>query len=455
MFLDGLDGSITNIILPIISETFETDIGTVSWMIITYLLMVAGLIIIFGKSAERGLLKRIFLGGLFIFIIGSAACGFSPDFELLLGSRLFQGIGAAMIAATAPLLCITYLPKNMLGMSFGAISMAVSLGVASGPAIGGFLAQYLSWHWAFFINIPIGFLILLFALYVIPNDIPRINPRFDLFGAVLLFGMIASGVYVLERIPHLGITDPQLLLIGVLCIICMILFIVRELICHVPLINIHIFTVWEFTATLFAFFLMCCVYMGIMYLMPFFLHAGMHKDSAVSGLYLLIPPVITVIIGIHLGRWSDRIGRRPFAVAAAFVLILITGIYLQILPETGYIPLFAGLLLMGVYCGLSGGPVASRVVDFVPRGEEGTGSSLMVTSIYLGSVIGTALFAMIFTITTSQDGIVPFSDLTRSTFMHGFHFSMITGLFLSIIVLILSVAVHHKKGSAGNGGGFF
>ncbi|MDD1727884.1 MAG: MFS transporter, partial [Methanospirillum sp.] len=259
MFLDGLDGSIVNIILPQISGSFDIDTGTVSWVIITYLLMVAGLILIFGKSAERGSLKTIFLLGLFIFTIGSAACGLSPDFQTLLGSRILQGVGAAMIAATASLLCVTYLPRNMLGFSLGVISMAISIGVAVGPAIGGFLAQYLSWHWAFLINIPIGLLILPFALYVIPKDVPGIKERFDRFGAIMLFSMMALGVYVLERIPHMGMFDHQIQICTILCIGCIIVFIIRELTCQNPLINISIFTGWEFTATFIAFLIMSCV----------------------------------------------------------------------------------------------------------------------------------------------------------------------------------------------------
>ncbi|MDD1727544.1 MAG: MFS transporter, partial [Methanospirillum sp.] len=228
MFLDGLDGSIVTIILPQISESFGTDTGTVSWVIITYLLMIAGLILIVGKTAERGHIRSIFLYGLCVFALGSAACGISPDFEILLASRILQGIGAAMIAATASLLCVTYLPKDMFGMAFGAISMSVSIGVAAGPAIGGLLAQYLSWHWAFLINVPIAFLILIFARYVIPPDTPREKEPFDLFGAVLVFGLMASVVYVLERIPHLGVSDWQILLSCGLCIFCLILFIVHE-----------------------------------------------------------------------------------------------------------------------------------------------------------------------------------------------------------------------------------
>ncbi|MDD1723592.1 MAG: MFS transporter, partial [Methanospirillum sp.] len=411
MFLDGLDGSIVMIILPGISESFGTDTGTASWVIITYLLMIAGLILIVGKTTERGHTKKIFLCGLGMFILGSAACGFSPDLPVLLASRVLQGAGAAMIAATASLLCVTYLPKDMLGMALGAISMSVSVGVAAGPAIGGFIAEFLSWHWAFLINVPIGLLILPFAMYVIPPDIPREKQPFDAIGAALLFGLMASGVYLLERLSHRGIGDMTILLSMSLCVICLVAFILREQTCRTPIMNLRIFTSWRFTATLVAFLIFGCVYMGVLYLLPFFFQAGMAFDPGMSGLFLLIPPVLTAIIGIPMGRWSDRIGRRPFAIAAALSVILATGILMVILPDTAMVPLLVALLSLGIFWGCAGGPVASRVVETAPAGEEGTGSSLMVTAIYLGSVLGTALFATVFTAGTAGEGIVAFSEM--------------------------------------------
>ena len=445
MFLDGLDGSIVTIILPQISESFGTDTGTVSWVIITYLLMMAGLILIIGKTAERGHIKKIFLLGLCIFVLGSVACGFSPNLDVLLGSRIIQGIGAAMIAATATLLCVTYLPKEMLGMALGTISMSVSIGVAAGPAIGGFIAQYLSWNWAFLINVPIGIGIVFLALYVIPPDIKRDNQPFDILGATLLFGFMASGVYVLERVPHLGIVDVQILICSGFCMICLISFLLRERSCQVPLIHLQVFSTWEFTATLIAFLMFGCVYMGVLYLLPFFLLAGMEYDPVISGLYLLIPPVVTAVIGIPMGSWSDRIGRRPFAIAGSLLVIAVTGIFMLINPGTGLIPLLLGLLFMGFFWGCAGGPVASRVVETAPRGEEGTGSSLMVTAMYLGCVIGTALFATFFTIGTATKGEIAFSDLDPGAFMQGFHTSMTVGLILSVVALVLSVLVREKE----------
>lgn len=148
-FMDALDSSIVNIILPVLAEEFHIDAGSTAWVTLTYLLTVAGLILIFGKLADSARLKKIFLFGFLIFIIGSAGCGFAPSFAFLLGSRVIQGIGAAMIIACAPLICVKFLPENMLGLSFAVLTAAGSVGFAAGPAVGGLITELISWHWVF------------------------------------------------------------------------------------------------------------------------------------------------------------------------------------------------------------------------------------------------------------------------------------------------------------------
>ncbi|HJK08612.1 MAG TPA: MFS transporter [Methanocorpusculum sp.] len=446
VIMDGLDGSIVNVVLPVIAADFGTDTGTIAWVVITYLLMMAGFLLVFGKLADRGHIRKIFLGGFVIFTAGSAACGLSPDLYCLLGARMFQGIGAAMIAAAAPMLCVKCLPARMLGLALGVLTMATSIGFAAGPALGGILTHYLSWHWIFLINVPIGIAAVPFALRVIPKDGTTEKKPFDLTGAALLFGMMTFGIYALERLPHLGVSNPQILACTVLCIVFAVLFVFRELRTPTPLINIRVFAAWQFSAVVIAFLIINVVYMGVLYLLPFYLSTGMEFDTAVSGIYLLIPPALTAVLGIPIGKWSDRTERRSFSIGACVVLVLFNLIYAVILPEMGIVPLLCALVLMGILWDLAGGPAASRIVETAPDGERGTGSSLMAVCIYLGSVIGTALYATIFTFATSPDGtIVAFADLPVATFLAGFHFTILSGIVLGVLAVVLSVLVREQK----------
>jgi EmrB/QacA subfamily drug resistance transporter len=448
--MDGIDGSIVNVALPTMAAYFDTDTGTIAWVIITYLLMMAGLLLVFGKLAERGYAKKLFLLGFVIFTLGSAACGIAPTLDILLVARLVQGLGAAMIAAVAPLLCIWYLPKEMLGTALGVLAATTSIGFAAGPAIGGIITQYLSWHWIFLVNIPIGIIGILFAARVIPGDEPEDHPvSFDYPGAVTLFGAMIFCTFVLEEVASRGITDPLILVCGALCLLCSGLFVVRELTTAEPFLNILIFAKWQFTSVLVAYLLLNVIFLGIIYLLPFYLTMEMHFDMATSGLCLLIPMAVVAIISIPFGQWSDRHGRRVFAVAACGLFIIFSAIFAVLSPESGIIPLLAGLFLMGMAFGIAAGPASSRIIESAPKGEKGTGSSLMVTTIYFGGVLGTALYAMLFSFATANaGGIVAFTDLDSATFLTGFHMTMGAGLVLSVIPLVLSAIVPDEKKGA-------
>ncbi|MFA5331915.1 MAG: MFS transporter [Methanoregula sp.] len=447
--MDGLDGSIVNVALPTIASAFDTDTGTVAWVIITYLLMMAGLVLVFGSIADRGIMKRIFILGLAIFTLGSAVCGFSPALEILLASRVLQGIGAAMLAAVAPLLCIRYLPPQMLGASMGVLAASSSIGFAAGPALGGIITHVLSWHWIFLINIPVGIAAIILSHRVIPADTEdRREVPSDFFGAATFFGVMVFGIFALEEFPARGAADPLILVAGVLCVILFAIFIARELTAPRPFISLRLFRKWQFSSVLVAFLLINVVYTGVIYLLPFYLSAGMHYSLMVSGLFLLIPPVVTGLVSIPFGRWSDQYGRRWFSVASCVVLIVFNAIFAILVPESGYLPLIAGLAFMGLAIGIAGGPAASRIIDTAPTGEEGTGSSLMITTIYFGGVLGTAVYAALLTSTTAAGGVVAFADLDPAVFLDGFHFTIIAGLILAVVPLVLSAIVRDEKKAA-------
>lgn len=445
--MDGVDGSIVNVALPTMAAYFDTDTGTIAWVIITYLLMMAGLMLVFGKFADRGLAKKIFLLGFAIFTLASLACGVSPTLDILLAARLAQGTGAAMIAAVAPLLCVRHLPPGMLAMALGVLAATSSIGFAIGPAIGGVLTQYSSWHWIFLINIPIGIAGILFAARVIPSDKPEENPApFDYPGGVLLFMAMALCTFVLEEGLERGFSDPLITGCITLGFFSAVLFVLRELTTKSPLINIRIFLSGSFSAVLVAFLLMNVVFMGIIYLLPFYLTTMMGYDPATTGLCLLVPPAVIALLSIPFGKWSDRSGRRAFAVAACGVMILYSLLFAFLVPESGILPLLFGLVLIGISVGIFAGPAASRVIESAPSGEEGTGSSLMVTTIYFGAVLGTAIFAAIFTLTTMQSGvIVPFTGLDEPAFLSGFHLTVAAGVVLAVLALLLSAVVPDRK----------
>lgn len=445
-FMDGLDGSIINIALPEIAKAFGSDAGSVSWTVIVYLLMVAGTILIFGNIASRGHVKKILVVGFAIFTAASALCGFSQTLEILIAARLVQGLGASMIVACAPIICVKFMPAGILGLSFGVLTAATSAGFAAGPAIGGVLMHYLSWNWIFFINIPIGVFAVLYCLKVIPKEDATKPERFDMLGAVLLFAAMSSAAYVLESSAHVGLFDARILFFAFVCVASFAFFCVHELKTSRPLINIRVFRSFAVNAVIASFFIIQIVYCGFLYLLPFYLTNAVKADFLESGMLLLVPPLITALASVPLSRWSDRTGRRWFMAGSAFMLVLTGCVFAFIMPEYGMFPLICCLVLMGFSIAAVSGSGPGKIVEVMPEGERELGSTVMMTCVYFGAVVGTALYACVFTVLTSGGGVVlSFAELSTELFMHGFKLTMAAGVVLSVAAVVFALVVKDRK----------
>ena len=420
VMMDGLDASIVNVALPSIASAFKIDTSTAGWVTVTYFMMMAGLLLAFNKLADRGIIKRTLIAGLIIFSAFSVACGLSSSIEMLLISRVFQGVGAAIMGACAPLLCVRFLPKNKLGVGLGIVTMGASIGYASGPALGGIITEYLSWHWIFYINIPIGIIGIVFLMKAIPSDEGYLRSYFDLPGTMLMLVAILAGVFSLERFTDIGLDNILIVSVVIVCITSCFLFIFWERKCKTPILNPKIFKSREFVFVFAAFLLINLTATGMWYLTPFYLSRGMGFDAAVCGVYLFIPAAITLIISAPIGRWSDHTGRRWFSVISCLAMTTTSGILFFIDPGMGTFPLITALILMGIIWGFSGGPAASRIVEKIDDEEKGTGAALVAVAGYLGGAIGTASFAAFFSVTNGS-GNTPFDELALSTFMEGFH----------------------------------
>ncbi|MCK9323498.1 MAG: MFS transporter, partial [Candidatus Methanomethylophilaceae archaeon] len=268
--MDGLDGSIVNIALPTLAEYMNTDTGTIAWITVVYFIMMAGLLIFFGRIASNGAIKKIFAVGIAIFTISSLGCGISTSFHMLLVFRLVQGIGAAMMGAAVPMICVRFLPREKLGMGLGIMTLGGAMGYAMGPALGGIIIDALSWHWIFLINVPLGMIIILLVLKMFPKDIISEKKHLDYFGASLLFMSIVFGILALDRSTYPE--DSQIVISStIIFLICLMMFIHVETRKKEPILNLRLFKHWKFDSVFMAYLLANLAYMGMFYLLPFYM----------------------------------------------------------------------------------------------------------------------------------------------------------------------------------------
>jgi EmrB/QacA subfamily drug resistance transporter len=186
-FMTTLDSSIVNIALPSIAHAFGVPLsGRIEWVLIGYLVVIAALLLTFGRLADMLGRKPLFLAGLAVFTLGSALCGAAPSLDTLIAARCFQGLGAAAIFSVNIAMITRSFPAAERGRALGINAILVALGVSVGPTAGGILTHVLSWRWIFYINLPIGALAILAAWHLL-TERPRLEQQhFDLPGAAFL-----------------------------------------------------------------------------------------------------------------------------------------------------------------------------------------------------------------------------------------------------------------------------
>src|SRR3984893_5569741 len=187
VFMATLDTSIVNISLPTIAHYFGVPLsGAIEWVIIAYLVVIAGVLLTIGRLADMIGRKPIWVAGLIIFTTGSAICGASVSLGMLIAARALQGLGGAFIMSIAPAMLTSAFPASERGRALGLNAVIVALGVSAGPTLGGIITENFSWRWIFYVNIPLGIIGIIATLRVLRESGSRGEGRFDPIGAILL-----------------------------------------------------------------------------------------------------------------------------------------------------------------------------------------------------------------------------------------------------------------------------
>ncbi len=156
LFLGSVDGSIVNVALPTLMKEFRADFPTIQWVVLSYLLGLTVLMVGAGRLADLVGKKRIFVAGIVLFVTASMLCGLAPTVQWLIGFRVLQSVGAAMVIALGTAILTETWPSSERGKAIGFAAGFISLGIVVGPALGGLILEWLSWHWVFFVNLPFG-----------------------------------------------------------------------------------------------------------------------------------------------------------------------------------------------------------------------------------------------------------------------------------------------------------
>lgn len=392
-----LDISAVNIALPTLSRDFGLPLTAVQWVVLAYMLTITGLLLGFGRLADRYGRRRIYGIGLAVFVVGSLLCALAPSATALIAARAFQGLGAAMMTANSAALLVSSFPPEESGKALGVFGAMVGVGLAAGPPLGGLLIDRLSWRWIFLINLPLGLLAQWRLRTSVPADPPVATAtRLDL-GAVALW--TAGLVLVVLGVSHgsdAGWDAPATwgsLAAGALALIA---FAASQARSSDPLLPPGLLLGPVGNAALLT-LIGQALSIAIGIHMPLFLEGVNGFDAARSGRWMAILPLAALLLAPLAGRWSDRFGPRPIS-ATGMALVVAGLLALSNLGDGAHRALLAGgMLLAGLGFGLFTVPNASMLLSAAPTLRLGLASGLQGTmrnlGISMGAAAATALLA--------------------------------------------------------------
>src|SRR5450830_1552180 len=317
-----LDGSIVNIALPAMQTDFRVDLTTIQWVVVAYLLVIGSLLLPFGRLGEVLTFKRVYLVGFAVFTLASVFCGASPNETALIGFRVIQGVGAAMIMAMGPAIVARTFPAAERGRALGLNGISVSIGLSLGPALGGVLTQVGTWRAIFLINAPIGLLAILWAAHVLPSETPGNGQSFDVKGAALSGVAILALLLALSDGQQWGWTSPAIIGLLIAFVVLGAAFIVAERGSLQPMIDLALFRIRPFYAGLASVVVAFSGLFTATFLLPFLLEQGRGFSPIEAGLLLTPVPITMALVAPISGAASDRFGPRTLASAGMATMVL-------------------------------------------------------------------------------------------------------------------------------------
>jgi len=389
--MGSIDSTIVILAFPTISDSLHASFISTLWVILIYLLVVAVCTTQLGRIGDIYGRSRMFNAGFGIFTVGSLFCGISSGINLLIISRVVQGVGGALMQANSGAIVADAFPPNVRGTAFGYISLGWTSGAMLGIVLGGIITTYFGWEYIFFINVPIGIVATILGIRYL-TDNPRVQAKLDIVGMVLLGAALTSLSFAGVDFATQGTAATNIaaffLGLGLL-----VLFALFERSTTRPIIDFAALRNRVLRFSMLAAFFLSLGYLAVVFLITMYLQ-GIRDLSPLDAALLLAPGyVVGCFLSPYMGRLSDRYGARFLATSGAAMLILATFIYITFRVDT---PLWEVLVASGV----SGLGTAmffpsnnSAVMANAPQGSYGGVSGILTTVQNIG-ILGSFVIAI-------------------------------------------------------------
>jgi EmrB/QacA subfamily drug resistance transporter len=410
-FMVALDLSIVNVAFPSIRRSFpDVSTASLSWVLAAYSVVFGALLLGAGRIADRSGRRRIFLLGLLTFTVGSLLCGVAPSAWLLIGGRVVQAVGAALLMPASLALLLTATPAAARAQAVAMWGGISALAVATGPSLGSLLIDAGGWRWAFFVNLPIAVAAGIATRRIVPESAIG-GPVPDLLGVAMLSGAVASLALAITQGGDWGWSTLRIEALFLLAPILAVLAVRRSARHQAPAIDLDVFKSRTVALANAATFLYAVGFFGMLLANVLFLTSVWHYSTLAAGLAITPGPLVVAALSGPSGRLAGRVGYGPVLVAggltfAAGLLFYVTVVGVQPHYLTHWLP---GGVLVGIGVALSFPVLSAAAVAGLPQERFGIGGAVNQTARQIGAVLGVAiLIAIVGTPTSLENALSRF-----------------------------------------------
>jgi EmrB/QacA subfamily drug resistance transporter len=467
-FMGPLDGSIVAVALPAIGADLDLSFSVSLWVQAVYLLTMAVLLIPLGRLADHHGRVRFYLIGIAIFTVGSLLAALSVSGGWLIGSRVVQAVGAALLSATAAAIVVAVFPREERGRALGINVAAVYLGLSVGPPLGGFLADGLGWRWIFLVNLPVGLVILLWGWRLMPRTerATARAPRPDVTGAALLAVALSALLVPLTFAGQWGWSSSSTLGLLALSVVAFAAFVATERRVRDPVVDLDLLRHNRlFAAANGAALLNYLALTAVGVLTVVYLQIVQGRSATETGWILLAQPLMQATLSPLSGRLSDRVGSRLLTTTGMLLTAAGMTLLATLGEDTGMAAVLAMLGLVGVGMASFSAPNASAIMGSVAPRELGLASAFLATMRVTGQALSVAVLGGIaasqlgrvggrLLFSSARSGELAVSaERIADDYLRGYRYAMLTGAALALVGAAVSLTrgAHKPAGEGAEG----
>jgi EmrB/QacA subfamily drug resistance transporter len=445
-----VDMTIVNVALPSIQRDLGFSQSGLAWVLNAYLIAFGGLLLLAGRLGDLFGRKRVFLIGLGIFTAASVLCGLSFNQPMLIAARFIQGVGGAISSAVILAMIVTLFPRpDEQAKAFGVFSFIASAGAAIGLLAGGLITQAVSWHWIFFVNLPIGIVTAILSARLLTSDRGiGIGKGADVLGATLVTVALMLGVYTIVQSSDYGLGSLRTIGLGTLAITLLAAFVVRQAMARNPILPLRIFSSRKISAANVVQALMSSAFLGFFFVASLDLQRVLGYGPMAIGLAFL---PVAVVMGLFSIRFSALLINRfgPFAVLVSGQVVIVAA-----LAVLGFGPTYANyaihlmvpLALLGLGGGLSFPSMTIIAMSDARPSDAGLASGLLNTTGQVGGALGLAILATLAGSRTSS--LLHDGAGTVSALAGGYHLAWLVGAGTVLVTIALTISLLRARNSA-------